>query len=48
MKTTIWSNGVLAIQPETSLEVYALSKWSKDNDKIFKHPLSVSCTIAEE
>lgn len=47
MKTTIRSNGVLAIEPETSLEEYALKKWCADNKKIFDHPLSVACTIVE-
>jgi hypothetical protein len=48
MKTTIWSNGVLAIEPENSLEEYALSKWCKDNKKIFNHPLSVTCVIIDD
>lgn len=48
MKTTIWSNGVLAIEPENSLEEYALKKWCSDNKNIFKHPLSISTVIIEK
>lgn len=47
MKTTIWSNGVLNIKPENSLEQYALRKWCDDNKGVFDAPLSIELTIED-